>query len=195
MGVCCQEYHLIHHWANHRYGVFAEHASSPDKALYCSHNKMEATRCTEEIGFKLSDATGSVCPKNDACMDMSDLCSVAFHQEKQPAPASIMFLPYLNGRAKTKQRTEGKKKEDEELVREGDKQVSGQSKSNHIPSGTSAIDLRRGSQVPRDTIALLPSVRGAGLYEVDSAAWKANADNNRNPQNPDPVRLPDYPAT
>ncbi|KAG0412086.1 hypothetical protein HPB47_010783, partial [Ixodes persulcatus] len=33
------EYHLIHHWANHRYGVFAEHASSPDKALYCSHNK------------------------------------------------------------------------------------------------------------------------------------------------------------
>ncbi|XP_042143534.1 calcium-activated chloride channel regulator 2-like [Ixodes scapularis] len=34
------EYHLIHHWANHRYGVFAEHASSPDKALYCSNNKV-----------------------------------------------------------------------------------------------------------------------------------------------------------
>ncbi|KAM7294658.1 calcium-activated chloride channel regulator 2-like [Ixodes scapularis] len=91
------EYHLIHHWANHRYGVFAEHASSPDKAFYCSRNKMEATRCTDEIRFKLSDATGSVCPKNDACMDMSDLCEVTFHQDKQPAPASIMFLPYLNG--------------------------------------------------------------------------------------------------
>ncbi|CAN8001977.1 unnamed protein product, partial [Ixodes hexagonus] len=30
------EYHLVHHWANHRYGVFSEHATSPDKKLYCS---------------------------------------------------------------------------------------------------------------------------------------------------------------
>ncbi|EEC05234.1 calcium-activated chloride channel regulator, putative [Ixodes scapularis] len=33
------EYHLIHHWANHRYGVFPEHASTPDKEVYCSRGK------------------------------------------------------------------------------------------------------------------------------------------------------------
>ncbi|KAG0427675.1 hypothetical protein HPB47_025288 [Ixodes persulcatus] len=39
-------------------------------------------------------------------------------------------------------------KDDEELVREGGTQGSGQSKSNRRPSGTSTIDLRRGSQAP-----------------------------------------------
>ncbi|CAN8008623.1 unnamed protein product [Ixodes pacificus] len=33
------EYHLIHHWANHRYGVFPEHASASDKEVYCSRGK------------------------------------------------------------------------------------------------------------------------------------------------------------
>ncbi|KAG0428774.1 hypothetical protein HPB47_024257, partial [Ixodes persulcatus] len=32
-------YHLIHHWANHRYGVFPEHAFAPDKEVYCSRGK------------------------------------------------------------------------------------------------------------------------------------------------------------
>ncbi|KAM7287318.1 hypothetical protein ISCGN_031009 [Ixodes scapularis] len=56
-------------------------------------------------------------------------------------------------------------------------------------------DLRRGAQTPRDTIALLPSARGAGPYEVDSAARKATGDNNLNLQAPDSVRLADHPAT
>ncbi|KAG0428281.1 hypothetical protein HPB47_024731 [Ixodes persulcatus] len=50
-------------------------------------------------------------------------------------------------------------------------------------------------RTPRDTIALLPCARGAGPYEVDSAAWKATGDNNRNPQAPDSVQLADHPAT
>ncbi|KAG0438455.1 hypothetical protein HPB47_017005 [Ixodes persulcatus] len=108
-------------------------------------------------------------------------------------------------------------KDDEELVREGGTQGSGQSKSNRRPSGTSTINLRRGSQAPRgetsaetrgnsndlrrdaqtprDPIALLPSARGAGLYEVDSAARKATGDYKRNPQAPDSVRLADHSAT
>ncbi|KAG0415979.1 hypothetical protein HPB47_006855 [Ixodes persulcatus] len=108
-------------------------------------------------------------------------------------------------------------KDEEELVREGGTQGSGQSKSNRRPSGTSTIDLRRGSQAPRgetsaetrghsndlrrgaqtprDPIALLPSARGAGLYEVDSAARKATGDYKRNPQAPDSVRLANHLTT
>ncbi|KAG0415643.1 hypothetical protein HPB47_007173 [Ixodes persulcatus] len=69
------------------------------------------------------------------------------------------------------------------------------------PSGFPGSERRnidrnsRTQQQPPDPIALLPSARGAGPYEVDSAARKATGDYKRNPQAPDSVRLADRSAT
>ncbi|KAG0411877.1 hypothetical protein HPB47_010987 [Ixodes persulcatus] len=85
------EYHLIHHWANHRYGVFSEHATTPDKEVYCSHGKRQATRCSEEIGVNMTEIPGAHCPKDDACMGEEDECNVTFFQANPQAKASIIY--------------------------------------------------------------------------------------------------------
>lgn len=77
----------------------------------------------------------------------SQPCVVAQDGWKHRRPVTKLSWSFPD-RAKRKKTTEENKKENEKLMREGDTHDSGQSKFNRIPSGTSTVDLRQGSQAP-----------------------------------------------
>ncbi|KAM7295405.1 hypothetical protein ISCGN_024905 [Ixodes scapularis] len=97
------EYHLIHYWATHRYGVLSEGSSSSPSGIdfYCSAYGTAPTRCTDLIEFELTPKAGGKCPDVQPCVKVtSTTCDVTFKQPQNQmswAKGSIMFLPYVEG--------------------------------------------------------------------------------------------------
>ncbi|KAG0420603.1 hypothetical protein HPB47_003383 [Ixodes persulcatus] len=97
------EYHLIHYWATHRYGVLSEGSSSSPGGIdfYCSTYGTAPTRCSELIKFELTPKAGGKCPDVQHCVNVTlTTCDVTFKQPPNRihwAKGSIMFLPYVEG--------------------------------------------------------------------------------------------------
>ncbi|XP_040075214.1 calcium-activated chloride channel regulator 1 [Ixodes scapularis] len=95
------EYHLVHHWAIHRYKVYSESADDPRKKFYCSPKpngaEMKAVRCSDLISYNVTNGTGGVCPDMNSCSTSPYSCDVTYYQGPDRAAESVMFLPYLEG--------------------------------------------------------------------------------------------------
>ncbi|KAM7295213.1 calcium-activated chloride channel regulator 1 [Ixodes scapularis] len=95
------EYHLVHHWAIHRYKVYSENAEDTKKNLYCSPKpngaEMKAVRCSDMISYNVTKGTGGVCPDMNSCSTSPYSCDVTYYQGPDRAAESVMFLPYLEG--------------------------------------------------------------------------------------------------